>query len=98
MTKLQKSDIFKLAELSALTLSDSEAESLLIDLQNIISYVDQINTVALTEYHKHSQSTNHTRPDFATPYAGANLVAQAPEHSDSYFIVPKIVDSSKDAQ
>jgi len=84
--------------LSSLTLSDSEAESLLTDLQNIISYVDQLNTVALTEHHKHSQSTNNTRPDCAVPYAGASLIAQAAEHSDSYFIVPKIVDSSKDAQ
>jgi aspartyl/glutamyl-tRNA(Asn/Gln) amidotransferase C subunit len=98
MTKLQKSDIFKLAELSAVTLSDVEAESLLTDLQNIISYVDQLNTVALAEHHDTARNTNRTRPDCATPYVGSNLVEQAADHTDSYFIVPKIVDSSKDAQ
>jgi aspartyl/glutamyl-tRNA(Asn/Gln) amidotransferase C subunit len=98
MTKLQKSDIFKLAELSAVTLSDSEAEALLTDLQNIISYVDQLSTVDLAEHHETTRNTNRTRPDTAVLYTDNNLVTQAAEHKDSYFIVPKIVDSSKDAQ
>jgi len=98
MAKLERADILKLAELSALTLSEKEAAALLIDLQNIISYVDQLNEVALNHHQPSPKNTNIFREDVARVTDSTPLLAQAPDRFEDYFVVPKIVDSSKDAQ
>ena len=98
MTLLRTADVLKLAELSSLKLSPQEAEALLIDLQNIISYVDQLNTVALTPQTEPVKNCNVFRQDMVQQQSSAPLMAQAPEREDTYFVVPKVVDSSKDAQ
>ncbi len=98
MAKLQRSDILKLAELSALSLSNTEADALLTDLQNIISYVDQLNEVALDTHQTAVKNQNIFREDVAHATDSTPLLAQAPDRFDDYFVVPKVVDSSKDAQ
>ena len=98
MAQLNLSDIRKLAELSALKLSDAEAETLLSDLQNLVSYVDQLNNVALTGKAEEYKNENITRQDIAIKPESEPLLAQAPERFQDYFVVPKIVDQTKDAQ
>ena len=98
MTHLQKADIIRLAELSSLTFSDKETDALLIDLQNILQYVDQLNGITLTEQPAPVSNSNVFRADAARTEPCLNLITQAPEHQETYFVVPKVVDSSKDAQ
>lgn len=98
MAQLQRNDIRKLAELSALTLSDAEVDTLLADLQNLVSYVDQLNTVALTEKAEEVKNENVFREDIASRTDSEPLLSQAPERLQDYFVVPKIVDQTKDAQ
>ncbi|MDQ5890622.1 MAG: aspartyl-tRNA(Asn)/glutamyl-tRNA(Gln) amidotransferase subunit [Candidatus Dependentiae bacterium] len=98
MAKLQRTDIIKLAELSALQLSDTEVDRLLTDLQNLVSYVDQLNEVALNELQPSVKNQNIFRDDVAIPTSSEPLLAQAPERFQDYFVVPKVIDSTKDAQ
>ncbi|MDQ5941141.1 MAG: aspartyl-tRNA(Asn)/glutamyl-tRNA(Gln) amidotransferase subunit [Candidatus Dependentiae bacterium] len=98
MAKLQRNDILKLAELSALSLSNTEADALLTDLQNIISYVGQLNEVELNTHQTAVKNQNVFREDVAHSTDSTPLLAQAPDRFDDYFVVPKVVDSSKDAQ
>lgn len=98
MAKLERTDILKLAELSALTLSEKEIDTLLSDLQNIISYVDQLGEVVLNNNQPSTKNQNIFREDQAQTTDSAPLLAQAPERFGDYFVVPKIVDSSKDAE
>lgn len=97
MAQLKKEDILKLADLSAVKLSDAEADSLLYDLQNLISYVDELNTVQLSAYQHTSKNSNVFRDDEVITQNSAPLLAQSPESFDTYFVVPKVVDSTKDA-
>jgi len=98
MAQLTRTDIIKLAELSALRLSEDEITTLLSDLQNIISYVDQLNTVVLHGQLQESKSENIVRADKSIPQESEPLLMQAPERFQDYFVVPKIVDQTKDAQ
>jgi aspartyl-tRNA(Asn)/glutamyl-tRNA(Gln) amidotransferase subunit C len=97
MAQLKKEDILKLADLSAVKLSDAEVDLLLHDLQNLISYVDELNTVQLSAYQHTGKNTNVFRDDEVITQNSAPLLAQAPESFDTYFVVPKVVDSTKDA-
>ncbi len=98
MAQLQRNDIIKLAELSALKLSQTEVDSLLTDLQNLISYVDQLNTAALGIEQEPLKNSNVFRDDVPEASFYQPLLAQAPERTEDYFVVPKIVDQTKDAQ
>ncbi len=97
MAQLHKDDIIKLAELSALKLSEAEVAALLTDLQNLISYVDELNTVSLTAHSAHTRNHNVFREDTACHQDSHPLLAQAPDQFETYFVVPKVVDSTKDA-
>jgi len=98
MAQLQRADILKLAHLSSLRLSDTEADALLSDLQNIISYVDQLNSVTLEQESSARKNHNVFREDVAQSTDSTPLIAQAPDRDGNYFVVPQVIDSSKDAQ
>lgn len=48
MTAISVSDVQKLAKLSALNLSEADAESLRVQLEDILAFVEQLNEVDTT--------------------------------------------------
>jgi len=95
MAQLQRSDIMKLAELSCLKLSDQEIDTLLTDLQKLISYVDQLSDAHATAQAPTHKATNVMRPDHIEPFPADVVLAQAPERFEHYFVVPKVLDTTK---
>lgn len=96
MTTITRDDIVKLAQLSSLSLSDSEITNLQDDISNILSYVEQLNELDTTGVSPAYQVTgleNVTRPDEVklSNVDREDLLALAPENKDNQIKVPKVL-------
>lgn len=96
MTTISRDDIIKLAQLSSLSLSDAEVESLQGDITNILTYVEQLNELDTKGVEPAYQVTgleNITRGDEVQDSAVTRekLLALAPESKDNHIKVPKVL-------
>ncbi len=92
-------DIEKLAELAKIELTDKEKETLLKDLDGILSYVKQITEVEVPEMNQEYQNRNVWREDL--PASGGQnssndfswdlIVEQFPDSQDGFIKVKKIM-------
>lgn len=97
MNSISIDDVKKLAVLSALTLDDAEAEAMRADLEQILGYVEQLQSIDTTDvpptYQVHELETV-TRPDELIDYAISReaLLATAPEQDGSSLVVPRVIE------
>jgi len=92
---MQLQDIQHLAVLARLDISDEEAQDLLIDLQSILKYVDQVTSVSISiseiDVPDHR---NIARDDVSTNTSGQytdKILADAPDTQDGFIKVKKIL-------
>jgi|SRR6185503_10580422 len=95
---ISKEEVTRLAELARLSISPEEVETLQKDISNILSYVGQVNTIAITERKGGDIfPQNIMRPDEVygpnSPVAGKRdaLLAALPEREGDYAVVRKII-------
>lgn len=84
-----------LANLSKISITDEEAESVAKDLAQVISYVDQIKNAPIENVDMgkpllHNNFREDTDP-IQTGFYTEVLLAEAPNKQDNYFKVPKIL-------
>lgn len=96
MTQISKEDVQHLAQLSSLQLDDAEAESLRADIENIISYVEQLSDLDTTGVEPTYQVTglsNVWRDDVVDDYGidSSELLSLAPDSQDNQIKVPKVL-------
>lgn len=96
MATISDDDITHLATLSSLELSPSEAESLRIDLENIITHVDALGALDTSGVKPTYQVTgleNVMRKDIvdASSLSGSDLVQLAPASRNNLIEVPKVL-------
>ena len=92
MAAFNKEELTYLAHLSALKLEDHEMAPLVEQINSILSYVDQLQAVQLTQVAQPARNVNIFRDDVAIPFDSAAVLAQAPVLDETYFVVPKILD------
>ncbi len=96
MKQFSASDVKHLATLSGLNLSDDEAESLGVDLKNIIKYVDKLDELDVSGVEPTYQLTNLvsvTRNDEIDPgsIGREQLLELAPDSAESQIKVPRVL-------
>ena len=86
-------DIEKLAELSKIELSDNEKTSLIKDLDGILSYVKQIESVEVENILPEYNLKNVWREDEIKPSVFSNdlIIKQFPDAQDNFLKVKKIL-------
>ena len=92
---MQLQDIQHLAVLARLDISDEEAQELLVDLQSILKYVNQVTSavVSMNEIDV-PDHRNIARDDVATNSSGQytdKILADAPDTQDGFIKVKKIL-------
>lgn len=92
MKSLNKQELLHIANLSALKLEDKEIEFFSQQIQQILSYIDQLQTVAITAQPEQIKNINIFREDKALQGDAHAVLAQAPQVDDGFFAVPKILD------
>jgi aspartyl-tRNA(Asn)/glutamyl-tRNA(Gln) amidotransferase subunit C len=96
MTQISRDAVLRLAQLSSLTLTDDEIEDLQADLQNILTYIDQLKELDTSGVEPTYQVTgleNVWREDVAkaSQVSREDLLALAPEQQDNQIKVPKVL-------
>ena len=90
-------DLIKyLEKLARITLSEDEEKKVGNELQDILTYIDMLNELDTDGVEAMSHCfpvTNVMRGDEVAPSMSPDeIVANAPESQDGYFVVPKTVD------
>lgn len=96
MKKVTLDEIKKLANLSRIKLDAAEAESLRLELEKILGYVDQLSDVDTEGIEPTSQVTglvNQMRPDEEKDYGATReeLLKNTPDQKDGYIKVKKVL-------
>jgi aspartyl-tRNA(Asn)/glutamyl-tRNA(Gln) amidotransferase subunit C len=94
--EIKREDIFHLADLSNFSVSEEEAKSLQGDLQNIISYIselDNLNTDGVEPTYQVFEMENVWRPDEIVEQEATreDLLSLTKEEFDNQIKVPKVL-------
>ncbi len=97
MSTISVSDVKKLAKLSALHVSDADVATLQIELNNILKYVEQLNSVntdGIEPTYQVTGLTSVTRKDVVIDYGVSNedLLKNAPSAQAGQIKVPRVIE------
>ena len=92
---VSKSDVSHLAALSSINLSDDELDSLTVDIENIVKYIEQLgelDTSGVEPTYQLTGLSNVWRDDsIETQLEREKLLALAPDKLDNQVKVPKVL-------
>lgn len=90
-----KDQVLKIADLARLTLNDDETERYAKELSQILSYVESLNQIDVTDIKPTAHAVevqNVFRADeaFASDVVG-KILERAPKAEEGFFLVPKVL-------
>ncbi|MBI5357943.1 Asp-tRNA(Asn)/Glu-tRNA(Gln) amidotransferase subunit GatC [Candidatus Saccharibacteria bacterium] len=96
MTQITRNDVLKLAKLSNIKLRDEEVDKFVVELDAIVNYVEQIDSVKIDDLKPTDQVTgleNVTRPDEVIKYdsTGEELLKNLPNKDGKYIKVKRVL-------
>ena len=100
MSHLNEESIRKLTELSCIRCTDEEMHALLVDLEKILKYFDELETLDTTDV----PACNHVLKDLVNvmrldevkdPMPREAFLANAPEHTGGMIRVPLVITKQK---
>jgi len=92
MADFTKEELRKIAELSALKIDDKESDLFVEQIKTILAYVDQLQQIPLSSEMQQVRNINVFREDEALQCDSTEILAQAPERNNNYFVVPTILE------
>jgi aspartyl-tRNA(Asn)/glutamyl-tRNA(Gln) amidotransferase subunit C len=94
-----KEEVLKIAELAKLKIPENKIEKYTEDLNSILSYMEKLNEIDTSDVEPllHPlEGSNVFREDELRPSINTeNALKNAPERTDAYFKVPKVIKSGK---
>ncbi len=95
MAHISKTEVEHLSELSRVQLSEEEKGSIQNDLENILSYFDELkelNTDRIVPKTGGALTTNELRKDDSSTRIFANSIDSFPDHEGNLLKVPKVFE------
>ncbi|UFS71844.1 Asp-tRNA(Asn)/Glu-tRNA(Gln) amidotransferase subunit GatC [Geomonas sp. RF6] len=94
--KITRAEVEHVARLARLALSDAELDTFTGQMDAILAYVEKLNGLDTTDI----VPTSHAVPmenafrvdEVKSPIGVENAIANAPEHAESFFRVPKVIE------
>ena len=94
--KISKDDVVKVAELARLEVTESETETFTDQLGNILEYIEKLNELDTDNVEPTShvlEISTPLREDKVVNWLTIEEVLQnAPESEDDFFVVPQVID------
>lgn len=94
--EINRATLDKIAHLARLEFSDSEAEKMIKDMTEIVTWVEklkEVDTTGIAPLTAMSHETNALRPDTTAEHLTHDrALSQSPHHDSDYFLVPKVID------
>ena len=92
MIEITKDEVLRLAEISRIYLRDDEVEELIGQLKSVLSYAERVSEISDDVEVPSSKNINVFREDIVVKTDSKQILAQAPEGEDDYFVVLPILD------
>jgi len=93
---VDRATVLRIARLARIAISDEEAQRLQSELSGILDWVaqlDELDTANVEPMTRVEAMTMKMRKDEVTDgFCAGDIVKNAPEEDDHYFVVPKIVE------
>jgi aspartyl-tRNA(Asn)/glutamyl-tRNA(Gln) amidotransferase subunit C len=93
---MDKQTVLKVAKLAHLKVDDARAEALAKDFDGLFKWIeqlDEVDTTGVKPMTSVSGQKAYRRPDVVTDgNKQADIVANAPDSSEGFFVVPKVVE------
>lgn len=93
MAKVTKEEILKIAEMTRVSLQEHELDSILVQFNDVLNYAERVVEIAKDVETKRNKNINCVREDVVIPTDSKDILAQAPQSEDNYFVVPKFIDN-----
>jgi len=94
--KITRVEVEHVARLARLELSEPELDTFTVQMDSILSYVEQLNALDTEGIIPTSHAVpmeNAFRPDLPAQSIGVEAaLANAPNHAESFFRVPKVIE------
>jgi len=92
MDKITKDEVLKIASFTKITIDESEIDSIVTQLQDVLSYAIRVQDIAKDIEIPSFKNINRLRPDQVVSFDSTKILDQAPDVQDNYFVVPKILE------
>jgi aspartyl-tRNA(Asn)/glutamyl-tRNA(Gln) amidotransferase subunit C len=94
--EINRATLDKIAHLARLEFNEAEAESMMQDMTEIVTWIEklrEVNTDGVEPLTSMSQEVNALREDISSDtLSQQQALSQAPHHDGTYFRVPKVID------
>ena len=92
MATIDKEELLKIAKLSGLTMSASEVELFTGQIQKVLTFIDELQSVTITTTAEPVGNVNMIREDIPQISKDTPPLELAIQKDNGYFVVPKILD------
>ena len=93
MTKVSREEVLRVARMSYISLREDEIQPLINDMEQVLTYAHRVVEVATDIEEPSKKNVNVFREDLVVPQEPAQILVQAPERADDFFVVPMILDN-----
>ena len=93
--KITREEVLKIAHISRIAVHEDEMESLIQQLNDILTYAQRVQQLAKDIDDSNTLQSPYEplmREDRAHVFNAQEIVKRSPEHEQNYFVVPKILD------
>jgi aspartyl-tRNA(Asn)/glutamyl-tRNA(Gln) amidotransferase subunit C len=91
MDKITKDEALKIAGFTKLTIADDEIDAIVNQLQDVLAYAARVQDMAKDLDMPTTKNINRQREDVVISFDSQEILDQAPQAQDNYFVVPKIL-------
>jgi aspartyl/glutamyl-tRNA(Asn/Gln) amidotransferase C subunit len=92
MAKITREEVLKLAKTSRIHIDESEIVELAEQLKSVLDYAECVGKIAGDAQIASTKNINVFRPDVAIASNAEQILAQAPQMEDHFFVVLPILD------
>jgi len=92
MTTINKEELLNITKLSGISMNDADVALFTGQVQKVLSFIDQLQSVTITATAESVCNVNVFRDDVFERLTEISPLEQAPQKYDGYFIVPKVLD------
>lgn len=92
MIKVSMQEALKIAEMSRISVCESELAQITQNLEIVLSYAERVQELAAAAQEPSSKNVNIEREDVIVRTDSEQILAQAPCREENYFVVPVIIE------
>jgi len=92
MTKISKEELLKIAAISKLKVYEDEIPALQAQVEEVLTYAERVKEIVTENDIPSSKKMNVFREDVVISTNEEDILKQAPEQEQDFFVVPMILE------